>query len=113
VSDPTTRTDTTGDPPPVGEYDVPDGTGDGNGDRNGGDGPPYRCGYCGRPFARERPLALHRGLDHAAGLTGAERAAFEEARETERADLRRFRLKALLALVVGYFGFVMAYSFFA
>lgn len=77
-----------------------------------GDGAPHVCAYCGRAFARPDWLALHRGLAHEARLNDGERAAFADAREREAAALRKFRLKALAVLVVLYFGFVMAYSFF-
>jgi hypothetical protein len=74
---------------------------------------PFDCRHCGRRFARERWLALHRGLDHEdQGLTAEERAAFEAARQAEDDELRLFRLKALGALVLLYFGFVMAYAVF-
>lgn len=68
------------------------------------------CARCGRPFADEEYLALHRGLDHADDLSAAEREAFEAAHESEVADLRRFRLLALAVLVVLYFGFLMTYA---
>lgn len=73
----------------------------------------HACGYCGRPFAREEWLALHRGLDHPDRLTAAERDAFEAAFAAEEEALRVFRLKALAALVVLYFGALMAYAVFA
>jgi len=68
------------------------------------------CERCGRPFGDEEYLALHRGLDHAADLSAAERDAFEAARESEVADIRRFRLLALAALVALYFGFLLTYA---
>ncbi|WP_251341208.1 DNA-binding protein [Haloplanus halophilus] len=68
------------------------------------------CERCGRPFARGEYLALHRGLRHPSDLSAAEREAFEAAREEEEADLRRFRLLALAALVALYFGFLMTYA---
>lgn len=68
------------------------------------------CDRCGRPFVHESQLALHRGLDHADDLSPDERAAFETAHEEEVADLRRFRLLALAALVLLYFGFLMTYA---
>ncbi|WP_338741577.1 DNA-binding protein [Haloplanus salilacus] len=68
------------------------------------------CERCGRPFADEEYLSLHRGLDHAADLSAAEREAFEAAHESEVADLQRFRLLALAALVALYFGFLMTYA---
>ena len=70
----------------------------------------YVCERCGQPFTRERHLALHRGLEHPEDLSPAEREAFETAREKEEADLRRFRLLALAALVGLYFGFLMIYA---
>jgi hypothetical protein len=71
----------------------------------------HACGYCGRAFAREDWLALHRGLDHADRLTDDERAAYEAALEREEEALRLFRLKAVGVLVLVYFGFIMVYSF--
>jgi len=68
------------------------------------------CPYCGRPFAREKLLALHCGHAHAEKLTDEEQSAFEAAFEDERTALRRFRLKALGALVVLYFGFLLVYA---
>jgi hypothetical protein len=83
------------------EYDVPT------------DAEPVVCAHCGAPFADDELLALHRGIDHADALDGAEREAFEDAYEAESEDLRLFRLKALGALVVLYFGLLMMYSVFA
>jgi hypothetical protein len=77
------------------------------------DAPVYACDRCGRPFAAESRLALHRGLAHRTDLSPAEREAFEAARDEEVADLRRFRLLALAALVLLYFGFLFAYAVFA
>jgi hypothetical protein len=68
------------------------------------------CEYCGTPFADEDLLALHRGHDHRDALTDDERAAFESAYEGEQDEIRRFRLKALGALVLLYFGFLMVYA---
>lgn len=73
-------------------------------------GDPVVCDYCGRQFAREEWLALHRGLDHADALDASERAAFESAYEAEEDDLRFFRLQALAALVALYFGFLIVYT---
>ena len=72
----------------------------------------HACERCGRPFARESYLALHRGLAHGADLSAAERAAYEAALDEERDDLRRFRILALGALVLVYFGFLFAYALF-
>jgi hypothetical protein len=71
---------------------------------------PHVCERCGRPFATEQYLALHRGLDHEGDLSAAEREAFETAHESEVEELRRFRLLALGALVALYFGFLMTYA---
>jgi hypothetical protein len=68
------------------------------------------CDRCGRPFAAERLLVLHRGLAHATDLTSGERTAFEAAYDDEQETIRRFRLKALGSLVVIYFGFLMIYA---
>ena len=88
------------DPVPE-EYDLPP------------DADPAVCGHCGAPFADAELLALHRGIDHAAALDAAERDAFDEAYESEQEQLRLFRLKALGALVLLYFGLLMTYSVFA
>lgn len=69
-----------------------------------------RCSYCGEPFPAERLLALHRGLDHYEALDEREREAYEDAYLAENEDLRSFRLRALAALVVLYFGFLMIYA---
>lgn len=71
---------------------------------------PAVCGYCGRPLQTERLLALHRGLDHYADLGESEREAFSEAYREEEAELRRFRIYALGALVLLYFGFLIIYA---
>jgi hypothetical protein len=69
-----------------------------------------RCSYCGRPFPDEQLLALHRGLEHYDDLDESERDAYEDAYLAENAALRSFRLRALAALVVLYFGFLMLYA---
>ncbi|MFC7045478.1 hypothetical protein ACFQH6_08730 [Halobacteriaceae archaeon GCM10025711] len=71
------------------------------------------CDRCGRSFPDEELLALHCGLDHADSLDATEREAYEAAYDDEAADLRLFRLKALGALVLLYFGFLFAYSVFS
>lgn len=71
---------------------------------------PYTCAYCGRRFAEDDWLALHRGLDHPDAITPTEREEFQAAYESEEADLRFFRLQALAALVVLYFGFLVVYA---
>lgn len=74
------------------------------------DATPATCERCGRPFPDQQLLALHRGLEHESDLTDDERRAYASAYETEQADLRRFRLLALGALVVLYFGFLIVYA---
>lgn len=71
----------------------------------------FDCPHCEAAFARERHRSLHLGQDHAATLTGEERDAYEAAEAAEREDLRMFRLKALAALVLVYFGFLILYAF--
>lgn len=68
------------------------------------------CGYCGRPFADEDLLALHWGHAHPDRLTDGERAAFEEAYETETGEMRRFQLKAAGAVILLYFLLLMVYA---
>ncbi|MFC5970315.1 C2H2-type zinc finger protein [Halomarina salina] len=70
----------------------------------------FDCEYCGRPFAREQFLALHYGVDHPESIDDEQRAAYAAALEEEDAELRKFRLKALLALVVVYFGFLLLWA---
>jgi len=74
------------------------------------DEPAHECRYCGRPFAREEWLALHRGLDHPAQLDDEEVAAFRAAHDAEESALGNFRLRALGALVVIYFCLLMIYA---
>jgi hypothetical protein len=80
------------------DYDVPE------------DETAYECGYCGRPFAREEWLALHRGLDHPAQLDDEQVAAFRAAHDAEESALGNFRLRALGALVIIYFCLLMIYA---
>ncbi|KAA9406744.1 DUF7410 domain-containing protein [Haloarcula sp. KBTZ06] len=70
----------------------------------------YTCAYCGRPFARESWLALHRGLAHPNELDDAEIEAFRAAHDDEEESLSTFRLQALGALVLIYFGLLMIYA---
>jgi len=70
----------------------------------------YTCSYCGRPFARESWLALHRGLAHPNELDDEEVEAFRAAHDEEEESLSAFRLQALGALVLIYFGFLMVYA---
>ena len=80
------------------DYDVPD------------DAETYDCDHCGRPFAREEWLALHRGLAHPAALDEEEVTAFRAAHDEEESQLGNFRLRALGALVVVYFCLLMIYA---
>ena len=73
------------------DYDVPD------------DAPAHECAYCGRPFAREEWLALHRGLEHPSRLDNEEVAAFRDAHDEEEEAIGTFRLQALGVLVLVYF----------
>jgi len=86
------------DTTPDDRYDVP------------ADATTYDCEYCGRPFADETPLALHRGLDHPGDLDDDEVEAFRTAYEAEEEALATFRLRALGALVLLYFGLLMVYA---
>jgi len=70
----------------------------------------FTCAYCGRPFARESWLALHRGLAHPNELDDAEVEAFRTAHDEEEESLATFRLQALGALVLIYFGLLMIYA---
>ncbi|WP_336136803.1 hypothetical protein [Natronomonas amylolytica] len=72
---------------------------------------PATCDYCGEQFVDEELLALHHGLAHEEELSEAETDAYRAARETERDEMRLFRLKALAALVAIYFGFIFVYAF--
>jgi hypothetical protein len=79
-------------------YDVPNGVS------------AVECGYCGRPFADDDLLALHRGVDHGNRLDEEERAAFAAAVEREDDALRLYRLKAVGIIVALYFGLLMTYA---
>lgn len=79
------------------ELDIPDGA------------TVYECPRCGAPFARERHRNLHLGLEHG-NLTEDERAAYADASEDERSDLRRFQIVSLGLLVLLYFGFLFTYA---
>lgn len=82
---------------------------------DGGFDPPadadvFECGYCGRPFADEDLLALHRGHAHPDRLSEEEQAAFEAAYETETGEMRRFQLKAAGVVILLYFLLLMVYA---
>lgn len=73
---------------------------------------PLLCPYCRRPFAREDLVALHAGLEHYEALTPLEREAYVDAYEAEETAIRKFRLKAIGALITVYFLFLFAYLVF-
>jgi hypothetical protein len=103
------------DPESAASPTVPTHVGTGSGTIDGEFDPPAdadvaECGYCGRPFAGEELLALHRGHAHSDRLTGKERAAFEEAYETETGEMRRFQLKAAGAVILLYFLLLIVYA---
>lgn len=68
------------------------------------------CPYCGRSFASHRLETLHRGERHSGSLDDDEWSAVDDARQAERAELRRLRLRMTLLLVCFYFGFVVVYG---
>jgi hypothetical protein len=104
-------TDDATPPPTDGPPQV--GAGDPDADRRiPTDATPVRCPYCAAPFARDEYVELHVGLEHGDRASEAEVAAFQAAYEGEREALRRFQLRALVALVVLYFGFLFAFSVF-
>ncbi|MFB6126513.1 MAG: C2H2-type zinc finger protein [Halolamina sp.] len=71
---------------------------------------PARCGYCKAPFPTDRVRDLHVGRAHAGAADEAERERYADGVRTERDDLRSFRLRALAALVLLYFGFLFVYA---
>lgn len=72
----------------------------------------YGCPHCGRVFPRARQRDLHRGQDHPAVLDDDEVDAYREAAQSEWDSLRRYRYVALGALVLLYFGFLIAFAVF-
>ncbi|MFC6951353.1 DUF7410 domain-containing protein [Halorubellus litoreus] len=70
----------------------------------------HECPYCERPFTREDRVALHVGLQHYDVCTPGEEEAFEAAYLAENAEIRRYRLKAAVALILLYFGLLMVYA---
>lgn len=74
---------------------------------------PERCRYCRAPLPDEETRTLHVGLEHPNEMSDAEREAFRERYAAEDDRLRSFQLRALLALVLLYFGFLFAYALFA
>lgn len=89
-----------GTPDPETAYEVPS------------EGPVRECRACGAPFATRHDRTLHEWLVHDGPPDGVERDAdaIEAARDREERALRRFRLKALGAVVVLYFLLLMTYA---
>lgn len=71
------------------------------------------CPYCGTGFPTANLREFHLWQRHAEELSDAERERITAAYEAEQTDLREFRMKALAALVLLYFGFLLAYAGFA
>lgn len=71
---------------------------------------PVRCAYCGRRFATPRLRSIHHGSDHTDEVSEVEWAAVVAAREAEAEELRRLRIRMLIALVACYFGFLLLYA---
>ena len=88
----------TDDPITVAELSVP------------ADAPQYDCRYCDRVFARERHRDLHQGQTHPDRVDEPAAAAYRSAVESEWESLVRYRYVALGALVVLYFGFLVAFA---
>lgn len=78
-----------------------------------GESPAGRCEYCGHPFPTTDRLVLHKGVEHPRELDDDEEEAFRVARSDEADELRMLQLKALLALVLLYFGFLILYALVA
>jgi hypothetical protein len=75
--------------------------------------PPVECPYCDDPFPDDEILLLHKGQRHPEELSAAERSDLRDAHERESEQVRMFRLKALAALILVYFGLIMTYAVFA
>lgn len=71
------------------------------------------CPHCGDLFPTERIRDLHVGRTHPEAMTDAERDAYEDAYRADADDLRLFQYKALGALVLVYFFFLITYAFVA
>lgn len=70
----------------------------------------HDCPYCRRPEPTGQLLVLHVGEEHWEQATERERDRYRTAYEAESEALWRFRLIAVGALVVIYFGFLFTYS---
>jgi len=74
---------------------------------------PVVCSYCGFELTDELQYRLHLGLEHYTELTDDEREAFKRTYSKEEETLNRFRIIALGALVLLYFGFLVVYAVLA
>ncbi|MFO7833244.1 MAG: DNA-binding protein [Halohasta sp.] len=74
---------------------------------------PVVCPYCGFELPNNEQCRLHVGLEHYNELGEDEREAFKRNYTEEEAALNRFRIVALGALVVLYFGFLVVYAVLA
>ena len=75
-----------------------------------GASPAGRCAYCDRPFPTARRLALHKGQVHAERLSAEEESAVERAEAAEEAAVKQLRLKAIMTLILMYFGLLFLYA---
>ena len=71
------------------------------------------CPYCDLAFPTAEIRTLHLGRSHPDRLTDAETTRFERALDRESRRLWLLQLRALLGLVVLYFGLLFAYAVFA
>ncbi|MFC7205424.1 DNA-binding protein [Haloferax namakaokahaiae] len=71
------------------------------------------CSTCGDAYPTETLLVLHRGARHPDILDASEIEAYREAYYEEERELKSFRIRALGALVVLYFGFLILFILFA
>ncbi|QDX39657.1 C2H2-type zinc finger protein [Salarchaeum sp. JOR-1] len=68
------------------------------------------CPHCDAAFPTEKIRNLHVGRSHADAMSAAERDAYEDAYRADADDLRLFQYKALGALVLVYFFFLITYA---
>jgi hypothetical protein len=74
-----------------------------------GETPAATCPYCDRPFPESALRDLHVGQRHPERCTGAERAAYEDARDAEDDTLFMYHLRVIGALGVTYAVLVLVY----
>lgn len=72
----------------------------------------FNCPYCSRRFTSDDLRTLHLGWEHQSELDATEREAFEEVYSAESEELRLFRAKLVLAIVLLYFSLLLTYAFF-